>query len=158
MKKKGKKLIFQLKSFFFFTIIFWLLFWLCISKMILYSLQRCSYNISNHSKWRRIEKDLPKCLVIGRQSMMGQYTLHMIRLTTNSDNSGNVPIFGSTLHKCSKFISNLCEVFSIDQFILVSNFEESLWDNPIWKPWDILKAQWGVLELLHTWMPLFQWR
>jgi hypothetical protein len=23
------------------------------------------YNILNHSKWRRIEKDLPKCLVIG---------------------------------------------------------------------------------------------
>jgi hypothetical protein len=23
------------------------------------------YNIKNHSKWRRIEKDLQKCLVIG---------------------------------------------------------------------------------------------
>jgi hypothetical protein len=29
-------------------------------------------------------------------------------------------------------ISKLCEIFSIDdEFILVSNFEESLWDNPI---------------------------
>ncbi len=30
----------------------------------LQSLRRCSYNILNHSKWRRIEKDLPKCSVI----------------------------------------------------------------------------------------------
>jgi hypothetical protein len=28
------------------------------------SLRRRSYNILNHSKWRRIEKDLPKYLVI----------------------------------------------------------------------------------------------
>jgi hypothetical protein len=31
----------------------------------LQSLRRRSYNILNHSKWRRIEKDLPKCSVIG---------------------------------------------------------------------------------------------
>jgi hypothetical protein len=31
----------------------------------LYSLKRRSCNILNHSKWRRIEKDLPKCPVIG---------------------------------------------------------------------------------------------
>ncbi len=29
------------------------------------SLKRCFYNIFNHSKWRRIEKDLPECSVIG---------------------------------------------------------------------------------------------
>jgi hypothetical protein len=38
-------------------------------------LRKCSYNILNHSKWRRIEKDLPKCLVIGKQLVMGQFTL-----------------------------------------------------------------------------------
>ncbi len=31
----------------------------------LQSLIRCSSNILNRSKWRRIEKDLPKCSVIG---------------------------------------------------------------------------------------------
>jgi hypothetical protein len=30
----------------------------------LWSLRRCSNNILDHSKWRRIEKDLPKCSVI----------------------------------------------------------------------------------------------
>jgi hypothetical protein len=30
-----------------------------------WSLRRHSYNILNHSKWRRIEKDLPKCSVMG---------------------------------------------------------------------------------------------
>jgi hypothetical protein len=69
----------------------------------LYSLRRCSYNVTNQSKWRRIDKDVPKCLVISRQLMMDQYTLHTIRLITNFDNFGNVPIFGSTLHKCSKY-------------------------------------------------------
>jgi hypothetical protein len=32
---------------------------------VLYSLKRHSYNILNHSKWRRIEKDLSKCPVLG---------------------------------------------------------------------------------------------
>ncbi len=41
----------------------------------LQSLKRCSYNILNRSKWRRIEKDLLKCLVIGKQLLMGQFTL-----------------------------------------------------------------------------------
>jgi hypothetical protein len=31
----------------------------------LYRLRRGFYNILNHSKWRTIEKDLAKCLVIG---------------------------------------------------------------------------------------------
>jgi hypothetical protein len=35
------------------------------SKDDLQSLTRLSYNIFNHSKWRRIEKDLGKCLIIG---------------------------------------------------------------------------------------------
>ncbi len=74
-----------MKNFLYY--LFWLVFLASDFKDDLYSLQRCSYSISNHSKWRRIEKDLPTCLVIGRQSMMGQYTLHIIRLTTNSDNS-----------------------------------------------------------------------
>jgi hypothetical protein len=34
-----------------------------------------SYNILNHSKWRKFEKDLPKCSVIDRRSVMGQFTL-----------------------------------------------------------------------------------
>jgi hypothetical protein len=42
-----------------------------------WSLRRCSYNILNHSKWRRIDKDLPKCSIIGRQSAMGWFTLHL---------------------------------------------------------------------------------
>jgi hypothetical protein len=41
----------------------------------LQSLRRCSHNILNHSKWRRIEKDLPKCLIEGRWLMMGRFTL-----------------------------------------------------------------------------------
>jgi hypothetical protein len=39
----------------------------------LYSLRRRSYK--NHSKWRKFEKDLPKCSVIGRRLVMGQFTL-----------------------------------------------------------------------------------
>jgi hypothetical protein len=30
-------------------------------------LERCSYNILNHSKWRRIEKDISKYLLIGKR-------------------------------------------------------------------------------------------
>jgi hypothetical protein len=41
----------------------------------LWSLRRRSYVILNYWKWRRVEKDLPKCLVIGRRSVMGQSTL-----------------------------------------------------------------------------------
>jgi hypothetical protein len=37
----------------------------------LYNLRRCSYNILNHSKWRKFEFFLPKCLKIGKWSMMG---------------------------------------------------------------------------------------
>jgi hypothetical protein len=33
----------------------------------------------NDSKWRRIEKDLPKCSVIGRRSMMSQFTVRGMR-------------------------------------------------------------------------------
>jgi hypothetical protein len=41
------------------------------------SLRRCSYNILNHPKWRRIEKDLPKCstISISRRSLMSWFTL-----------------------------------------------------------------------------------
>jgi hypothetical protein len=50
--------------------------WLCISKLICIAcLRRCSYNILIHSKRRTIEKDLQKCLVIGKQSMMGWFIL-----------------------------------------------------------------------------------
>ncbi len=38
-------------------------------------MRRHTYNILNHSKWRRIEKELSKCSVIGRRLMMGQFTL-----------------------------------------------------------------------------------
>jgi len=41
----------------------------------LQGLRRRSYNILNHSIWGRIEKDLPKCSVIDRRSMMGRSTL-----------------------------------------------------------------------------------
>jgi hypothetical protein len=38
-------------------------------------LRRHFYNILNHSKRRRIVKDVPKCFIIGRQLVMGQFTL-----------------------------------------------------------------------------------
>jgi hypothetical protein len=41
----------------------------------LYNLRRCSYNILNRWKWRRNEKDLPECWVIGRWSVMDQFAL-----------------------------------------------------------------------------------
>jgi hypothetical protein len=41
----------------------------------MYSLRRCSYESLNRAKWRRIEKDLPNCSVIGRRSVMGRSTL-----------------------------------------------------------------------------------
>jgi len=37
-------------------------------------LRRRTHNIFNHSKWRRIEKDWPKCSVIGRRLMKGLFT------------------------------------------------------------------------------------
>jgi hypothetical protein len=37
-------------------------------------LRRRSYNILNHSKSRKIEKNLPKCSVIGKLLMMGWFT------------------------------------------------------------------------------------
>jgi hypothetical protein len=70
MKKNEKKRVLQFKK----------MYCLCCSflagslalhfKNDLQSLRRLSYNIVNHSKWRRLEKDLPKCSIIGRRSMM----------------------------------------------------------------------------------------
>ncbi len=55
MKKNGEK------KRIFFTTLFGLVPWLCISKMICRAWEDTPItNISNHSKWRRIEKDLPK--------------------------------------------------------------------------------------------------
>jgi len=82
MKKKEKKTHFSIEVFVFFTILFWLLFWLCISKMNCIACEGAPITFQIIQKWTRIEKDLPKCSVIGRQSMMGQYILHMIRVTT----------------------------------------------------------------------------
>jgi hypothetical protein len=42
-------------------------------------LRRCSYNILNHSKWRKFEKDLLKCLVVGTQLVIGRFTLLSIK-------------------------------------------------------------------------------
>ncbi len=66
MKKNEKKTAFcNSKSCSFFTALFWLLFWLCSSKMICRAWEGAPVTFLNHSKWRRIEKDLPKCSVIG---------------------------------------------------------------------------------------------
>jgi hypothetical protein len=110
-EKKWKKLILQLKKRIFFTILFWLVLGLCISKMICTACKGAPITFQITQNGEEFEKDLPKCSVIGRQLMMGQYTLHMIRLTTNSDNSGNAPIFGSTLHKCLKFFKIMWGIF-----------------------------------------------
>jgi hypothetical protein len=68
MKKneKNKHILQFEKKHIFFSALFGLVSWLCISKMICRALRRCSYNILNHSKWGTIEKDLPKCSVIGK--------------------------------------------------------------------------------------------
>jgi hypothetical protein len=79
-----KKTVFcNSKKCIFFTAIFWLVFWFCISKMICRAWEGAPITFLNHSKWRRIEKDLPKCLVIGRWSMMGRFTLRDFRVVTN---------------------------------------------------------------------------
>ncbi len=65
----------SLKQHIFFTALLWLVPWALHFKVDLYGLRRCSYNILNHSKWRTIEKDLPKCLVIGKQLVMGWFIL-----------------------------------------------------------------------------------
>jgi hypothetical protein len=44
--------------------------------MISKSWQEAPITFLNHSKWRKFEKDLPKCSVIDRRlSIMGQFTL-----------------------------------------------------------------------------------
>jgi hypothetical protein len=66
-----KNMFLQFKKTYFSLLLF---FWACPCalhlKDHLQSLRRRSYNILNHSKWRRIEKDLSKCSVIGKRSMM----------------------------------------------------------------------------------------
>jgi len=39
------------------------------------SLRRRFYNILNHSKWRKIEKDMPKCSVIRLMFGGGMFTV-----------------------------------------------------------------------------------
>jgi hypothetical protein len=64
MKKKKKKKCFAiLKKRIFFTS-YWAALLALYFKDDLVSLRRFSYNIINDSKWRRIKKDLPKCLMI----------------------------------------------------------------------------------------------
>jgi hypothetical protein len=38
------------------------------------SLRRCLYNILNHSKWKTIERDLPKCLVISLSTLHANFS------------------------------------------------------------------------------------
>jgi hypothetical protein len=72
MKKNEKKRVFcNLKKTYFLYSSFVARPLALHFKVDLCSLRRCSYNILNHSKWRTIEKELPKCSVIGRQSVMG---------------------------------------------------------------------------------------
>ncbi len=42
------------------------------------SLRRHLYNILNHSKLRRIEKDMLKCLVIGMRSVISRFILYCL--------------------------------------------------------------------------------
>jgi hypothetical protein len=71
-----RKCVLQILKMYFYFYFFLLVIWLCISKMICKALRRHSCNILNHSKWRRIEKDLSKCLVLcWWWSMMGRFTL-----------------------------------------------------------------------------------
>jgi hypothetical protein len=64
MKKTEKKHVLQLEKTYFLYCFLGAPLALHF-KDDLQSLRRRSYNILNHSKWRRIEKDLPKCSVIG---------------------------------------------------------------------------------------------
>jgi len=50
------------KTYFLYCSFFWLLLWVCISKMICKAWEGARLN---NSKWRRTEKDLSKCSVIG---------------------------------------------------------------------------------------------
>ncbi len=70
---KKKKLILQFKKMYFLYCSFLAGRLALHFKDDLYSLRRRSYK--NHSKWRKFEKDLPKCSVIGRRLVMGQFTL-----------------------------------------------------------------------------------
>jgi hypothetical protein len=81
---KWKKTHFAIwKKCIFFTSILWLVLRLCISKMIFRAWKGAPYNILNHSKWRRIEKDLPKCSIISKRSMMGWSTILIISWLVN---------------------------------------------------------------------------
>jgi hypothetical protein len=72
MKKIEKKMFCNLKNTYFLYSSFVAGPLALHFKGDLYSMRRHSYNnILNHSKWRTIEKDLPKCLVLGRRLMMG---------------------------------------------------------------------------------------
>jgi hypothetical protein len=59
MKKKTH--LTSRKKRIFFTSFFELILLLCISKMISRAWEGVTITFLNHSKWRRIEKDLPKC-------------------------------------------------------------------------------------------------
>jgi hypothetical protein len=60
-EKKKKKVLQSEKIYKFFTVlVFWLLLWLCISKMICRASEGTPIKNLNRSKWRRNEKDLPK--------------------------------------------------------------------------------------------------
>ncbi len=59
MKKKTH--LTSRKKHIFFTSFFELILLLCISKMISRAWEGVTITFLNHSKWRRIEKDLPKC-------------------------------------------------------------------------------------------------
>jgi hypothetical protein len=78
MKKNEKNCILQFKKRIFFTPDFSWVLWLCISKMICRA-EKASYNILNHSKWRRIEKVLPKCF--GHRQVIGAESIYPEMLT-----------------------------------------------------------------------------
>ncbi len=48
-------------------------------------MRRRSYNIFNHSKWRRIEKDLSKCPMIGVSTLSGHEICIVLRYTNELD-------------------------------------------------------------------------
>jgi hypothetical protein len=73
-RKKKKEHIWKLKNLFFFLFFFRYSFSFALQRWFLELQVALSY-ILNHSKWSTYDENINKCLVIGRQSMVGQSTL-----------------------------------------------------------------------------------